>query len=223
MTIALRTNHTPPVPVAEIHVLPYPNDPGAMVAGLCRRHPGAAAAFHQRYVKRISGMLYRILGPDPELADVLQDCFVRVLGSIEQLREPAALDSWVMSVTVLTAKTHLQRRVRRSWLRLWHNEEPPEVPYEDVEPCTREALRVTYRVLDRLSVEERLVFVLRHNEQLTVAQIGEQLTMSASTVKRKLARAEQRFVALAQKEPALSGWLETWEATDEGSLERSPS
>jgi RNA polymerase sigma-70 factor (ECF subfamily) len=188
-----------------------------MVAGLCRRHPGAAAAFHQRYVKRISGMLYRILGPDPELADVLQDCFVRVLGSIEQLREPSALDGWVMGVTVLTAKTHLQRRVRRSWLRLWPNDDPPEASCEDVEPSTREALRVTYRVLDRLSVDERLVFVLRHNEQLTVAQIGEQLSMSASTVKRRLARAEQRFLSLAQKEPALSGWLENRELTDEPS------
>jgi RNA polymerase sigma-70 factor (ECF subfamily) len=159
----------------------------------------------------MSGMLYRLLGPDPELSDVLHDCFVRALGSIAQLREPAALDSWVMGVTVLTARTHLQRRMRRSWLRLSRTDELPEPAFEDTEPSLREALKVTYRILDRLSIEERLVFVLRHNEQMTVAALAEQLELSVSTAKRRLGRAEQRFLVMARKEPALSAWLTHWD------------
>ncbi|HMA94743.1 MAG TPA: sigma-70 family RNA polymerase sigma factor [Polyangiaceae bacterium] len=193
---------------AEVHALPYPADPQTLVAGLCRRHPGAAAAFHQRYVSRISGMLYRLLGPDPELSDVLQDCFVRVLSSIEQLRDPGALDSWVLGVAVLTAKIHLQRRRRRSWLRFGTTEQVPEPVFEGAEPSTREALQATHRVLERLSVDERLVFVLRHSEHMTVADMSSRLGTSVSTVKRRLLRAEQRFSALARKEPALETWLE---------------
>jgi RNA polymerase sigma-70 factor (ECF subfamily) len=160
----------------------------------------------------MSGMLYRLLGPDPELGDVLQDCFVRALSSIEQLRDPEALDSWIMGVTVMTAKSHLQRRVRRSWLRLSRHDELPEPAFEDTEPSLREALKVTYQILARLAVDERLVFILRHNEQMTVAAIAEHLTLSTSTVKRRLARAEQRFVALARPEAALASWLVLWEA-----------
>jgi RNA polymerase sigma-70 factor (ECF subfamily) len=152
-------------------------------------------------------MLYRILGPDPELSDVLHDCFVRILGAIENVREPSAFDSWVMGVTILTAKTHLQRKARRAWLRLWPTEEPPEVVTEDVSPATREALRATYRILSQLSVEDRIVFVLRHNEQMTVADIATQLELSVSTVKRRLAHAESRFELLSRREPALEGWL----------------
>jgi RNA polymerase sigma-70 factor (ECF subfamily) len=159
----------------------------------------------------MSGMLYRILGPDPELNDILQDCFVRALSSIDQVREPEALDSWVMGVTVMTAKTHLQRRVRRSWLRLSRNEELPEPVFEDTEPALREALRVTYKILASLGVDERLVFVLRHNEQMTIAAIATHLSLSTSTVKRRLARAEQRFLAMARKEPALASWVLLWE------------
>jgi RNA polymerase sigma-70 factor (ECF subfamily) len=158
----------------------------------------------------MSGMLYRLLGPDPELSDVLHDCFVRALGAIEQLREPEALDSWIIGVTVMTAKTHLQRRVRRSWLRLWPTDEPPELEFNDVEPEMREALQATYRILSNLSVEDRIVFVLRHTEQLTVAAIAEQLALSASTVKRRLARAEARFMSLSQREPAVESWIESW-------------
>jgi RNA polymerase sigma-70 factor (ECF subfamily) len=159
----------------------------------------------------MSGMLYRILGPDPELSDILQDCFVRALSSIDQVRDPSALDSWVMGVTVMTAKTHLQRRVRRSWLKLSRSEELPEPVFEDTEPALREALRVTYRILAQLGVDERLIFVLRHNEQMTIAAIASHLSLSMSTVKRRLTRAEQRFLAMARKEPALKSWLLLWE------------
>lgn len=203
----MRFNNGSTGPRAEVHALPYPADPHALVAGLSRRQPGAAAAFHQRYVSRISGMLYRLLGPDPELNDVLQDCFVRVLGSIDQLRDPGALDSWVLGVAVMTARIHLQKRRRRSWLRFGPDDQLPEPLFEDAEPSTREALRATHRVLEQLSVEERLVFVLRHSEQLTVADVAVRLGFSVSTVKRRLARAEQRFSLLARKEPALDSWL----------------
>ncbi len=72
----------------------------------------------------------------------------------------------------------------------------------------RESLRVTYAVLDRLGVDERIAFALRFIEGLELAEIAAACGVSFNTVRRRLARAEKRFLALAQREPALHEWLE---------------
>jgi RNA polymerase sigma-70 factor (ECF subfamily) len=60
-----------------------------------------------------------------------------------------------------------------------------------------------------MPVEERLAFTLRHvhGEELTAGT--QALGASLATFKRRLARAEARFVALAASAPELVPWLAT--------------
>jgi RNA polymerase sigma-70 factor (ECF subfamily) len=71
-----------------------------------------------------------------------------------------------------------------------------------------EALRATYRVLDRLPVEERVVFALRFIEGMEVAEVANACGVSLSTVKRRLGKASARFASWAKAEPALADWLD---------------
>ena len=76
-----------------------------------------------------------------------------------------------------------------------------------VDDVAREALRATYRVLDRLTVEERAVFTLRYLDGMELTQVAVACDCSLATVKRRLSRAMARFAALATHEPALGPWL----------------
>jgi RNA polymerase sigma-70 factor (ECF subfamily) len=72
----------------------------------------------------------------------------------------------------------------------------------------REALRAMYRVLDRMSAEERTVFTLRFIDGMELISLAALCKCSPATLKRRLARASARFRAFARSERALTEWLE---------------
>lgn len=187
----------------QVRALPFQGDDVALVAGLLRGHPGAAEVLHRRFSRRIHGLLYRILGADPELEDAVHDTFVRALEALPRLKDPEALESWLLGVTVRTARTRLQRRARRRWLVFMPADEVPELSHLDVEPAVRESMTAVHRILEKLPVEERLALVLRHAEHMTIAETAEACGSSASTIKRRLARAEARFAERAKGEASL--------------------
>src|SRR5689334_12443418 len=96
----------------------FAGDAEALVKALREGQPAAIAAFYDRYAERVLRILVRILGRDQELHDVHHEAFVRALGSIGTVENPARLDAWMTSVAVYAAKTCLQRRYRRRWLML---------------------------------------------------------------------------------------------------------
>jgi RNA polymerase sigma-70 factor (ECF subfamily) len=192
---------------AEVRALPFQGDNAALVAGVLRGHPGAAAAFHDRYARRIYGLIYRLIGPSVDLEDVLHDTFVRALEALPKLKDPEALDAWVMGVAVRTARTRLQSRARRWWLRLMPHDCLPEPAAPEHDPIVAEALSAIYRVLDTLSVDDRVAFVLRCGSGMTVDEAAHAAGVSRSTLKRRLQRAETAFATRARLEPALEPWL----------------
>lgn len=176
---------------------------------LVERQPAAIAAFYDCYAERVRRVLVRILGSDQDLSDVHHEAFVRAIGSIASVRDPSRLTAWVTSVAVLSARTCLQRRSRRRWLVLT---EPDDLAALDArvpsaEPTIREALTATYGLLDRLPALERIVFALRFIEGMQLAEVAEASGISLATAKRRLARAERQFLALATRHPVLAEWV----------------
>jgi RNA polymerase sigma-70 factor (ECF subfamily) len=155
-------------------------------------------------------ILVRILGNDPELEDVHHEVFVRALSSIHRLKDPGCLTPWMVSVAVFSARTCLQRRYRGKWLKLFAPEELAEIGQAQYEHdwSTLAELRVTYELLDRLPPDERIVFTLRFIDGMGLAELAEACNISLATTKRRLKRAEARFVTLARRHPVLSDWIE---------------
>jgi RNA polymerase sigma-70 factor (ECF subfamily) len=75
------------------------------------------------------------------------------------------------------------------------------------DPVAREGIHRVYRALDRLDAGSRVLFVLRHVEQLELTELAKAEGCSLATVKRRLAKAEQRFEAIAAGDPALRTFL----------------
>ncbi|HEV8551296.1 MAG TPA: sigma-70 family RNA polymerase sigma factor [Polyangiaceae bacterium] len=179
-----------------------------LVRAVRERQPAAIAAFYDRYAARVRRILGRILGSDQELSDIHHDTFEKALLSIDNLRDPSRLTAWITSVAVLTAWAHLQRKSRRRWLVFAPPEDMEAVPdHAGADAEKSEAVRATYRVLDRMPPEERVVFTLRFIEGMILDEVAEASGVSLATAKRRLAKAGKRFAALAQAEPALVPWL----------------
>jgi RNA polymerase sigma-70 factor (ECF subfamily) len=189
-----------------VRALPFSGDDAALVAAIKGGHPGATTALFDRYGAHVRSVLARLMGLDTELADLLHDVFVAALDKIDQLSDPSLLKGWLTSIAVFTARGTIRKRARWRWLRLV--DEPPEVPVNGPNPAVRETLGRMYAVLDRLPPDDRIAFALRFVQGMELTEVAAACEVSLATIKRRLAKAEQRFLELARQEPALVEWME---------------
>jgi RNA polymerase sigma-70 factor, ECF subfamily len=192
--------------LAEVHAAPAPESDAALVHALKRGEAGAPGRLYDRHAEAVQGMVYRLLGRDTELDDIVQEVFIYALYSIDKLREPAALKAWLLGVAVGKVRSHLRRRFRRRWLSFLPQEELPDPPAPSPEPQA-ELTRDVCGILDHLPADERIALVVHRIEGLPLHEAAKACSMSLSTFKRRLAKGEARFMARAQKHPGLAGWL----------------
>ena len=195
------------LPNSGVARLPLPETDEALVSALCERRPDAAAALFDRYAVHVRRVLARVLGPDPDLLDLVQDVFVTALESIHKLDEPRALRAWLTQIAIFSARTRIRRRTRWRFLRFVPSEELPEHPLEAIDYDGSEALQAVYRVLAKLDADERIAFALRFIEGMELSDVASSCKVSLATIKRRLSRAQLSFREYARPEPALAEWL----------------
>jgi RNA polymerase sigma-70 factor (ECF subfamily) len=202
-----------PAPAARhdgvVRPLPSVREGEALLEGLRAGEPWAKVALFERYGPQVQRQLRKILGPQPslELPDLIHDVFVRALAAIHQLRDPAAMRSWMQAITTRTAYRALHVQRARRWLRFWEPIETTELACDTVDPDVLDAYARTYAVLDRMPPAERIVFALRHIDGMELSPIAVACEVSLATVKRRLAKAERRFAAAARRDEVLRTWL----------------
>ncbi len=194
----------------------FQGDDTQLVESLRTGSREARARLFDRHAPHVRRILIRLLGHQDELADVLHDVFVQALRDIGKLREPRALKAWLTRIAVFTARGRIRKASRRRWLRLLPPEQLPEMEAPARGDDVGEALRATYAVLTQLSADERVAFSLRFIEGMELKQVAAACDVSLATIKRRLRRAETRFVDIAGQHPVLRSWLEEGTRWGEG-------
>lgn len=190
-------------------VLPFPireSDVG-LVAALRAGRPDAAAALLDRHGRFIQRVLARVLGPDPELPDVLHDVFVEALENLASLEDPKCLRMWLTSIAIYSARGHIRRRKRRRIIAYLPFYAVPQPAYLSRVDEWSQPLLAMYRVLEKMRDEDRILFALRYIEGFELTEVARAVGVSLATAKRRIYKAQQCFFALARQEPALVGWM----------------
>src|SRR4051812_39747977 len=177
-----------PISAARVVRLPVPESDVSLVAAIRAGWPDARTALFDRYADDVERVLYRILGPDTEAFDLLQDVFIAALTSIDGLKKPEALRSWLTGIAVRKARKCIRRRRRWRFIQLVPPSALPE--REAITPSAEvsEALRSAYKVLGDMPADERIAFALRHIDGMELTQVAEAMGISLATVKRRLGR-----------------------------------
>ncbi len=152
-------------------------------------------------------MLLRVLGPDPDVSDVVHDAFEQAIRSLHRfVGSRHDLGAWLNRIAVNVAKNRLRHQRVRRWIR-------GAVPYETSEVATRVAspevvfaMKRTYEVLQRLPTDERIPFALRFIDGMQLTEVADATGASLATVKRRLRRARERFARHAGNDAVLAAW-----------------
>jgi RNA polymerase sigma-70 factor (ECF subfamily) len=187
--------------------IPEEVDDATLVHKLVDHHPLAARLIWQRFAPMVHRILRRSLGPDEDVEDLAQEVFMCVFQKASSLREPQALKAFVITVTAFTVRGELRRRWSRRWLRRQRPESGASQLVFNPDIESREALRRFYLILDRVGVQDRTAFVLRFIEGMPLEDVAVALDVSVATAKRRLSRAWDRVVLLAERDTALVDYL----------------
>ena len=192
--------------MASVRPLAVKRDNDALVDGVRAGQTWAKAALFDRYCGDVQRILLRVIGSDPELADLIHEVFLRALEGIDRLDDAANLRPWLLSIAVYAARERIRRR-RRRWWQVLACDELPEEPVEEPRYELRQALRAMYTVLDRMDVDERIAITLHRLEGMTQPEVARVCKVSLSTAKRRLARAEDSFRRMVSQDPVLCDWV----------------
>ncbi len=189
---------------APVKVIGFRGSDAELLERLHRDGDGAAGLLHDRFSGEVNGLVWRLLGPDQDHDDIVQVVFCRLLQHVHKVREADKLRSWVRSVTVNSVYSELRKRgVRRLFFA---NESRKPEQFVDA-PATlesRDLLARIYTELNRMPANERMAFSLRYIEGKQLSEVAELCGCSLATVKRRVARAEQRVEHLRQAFEELS-------------------
>lgn len=150
----------------------------------------------RRHNQRLYRLARSIVTADAEAMDILQESWITAYERLNELREPAALGSWLGRIVRNAALMHL-RKTRR-----YQPMDEPGVekvlnlhcPVQAQEQPDRELANVQLRkvledCIDELPDDFRAVFMLRAVEHCSVKTVAEILEIKEATVKTRFHRA----------------------------------
>lgn len=199
-----------PAPFAHPERKDAPRAPDDGLAALVVRvREGDAQAFEQLYRRTRSdvyGILYRLLGPSPELDDVFQDAWLQLHTAIRRFREESRFSTFAYRVCANVALKHLRTRRRRpEELMAELPEEATNQPGPEQVAETKRAQALVHLALERLPPKKRVVFVYAELMEMKLEEIATAVDAPLNTVRSRLLSARSEFPqALADVQRELS-------------------
>lgn len=142
---------------------------------------------------------------DPELAETLtQECLLKAHRNWAGFRGDSQVLTWLLRIAINLQKDQWRNRRLQFWRQttthavdvseagnwLASNASSPEQ-----QVAAREQVKLVWRAVDKLSGRQRTVFLLRHVEEMEIAEIAGATGLSEGTVKAHLSRAMGRVRA----------------------------
>lgn len=176
--------------------------------------PAASRELFRRHRGRVHACLYRVLGGNRDMDDLLQEAFLQVFQSLRGWRAEASLATWIDRVAVRVAYRYLSQRQRRIATDPLADDDGPVMaaaPHAGPgarRQLARDGVKRLYAVLDELSPAARLAFTLHEIDGRTIADTAQLVGSSVTATKLRVWRARNRVQAAAAADPVLSEFLE---------------
>jgi RNA polymerase sigma-70 factor (ECF subfamily) len=174
-----------------------------LVARCTTGDPAAHRALFDRERSRVHGLLYRVVGSNVHMDDLLQDTFLEVFRSLPSFRGESSLRTWIDRCAVRVAYAHFRRKARLPTLEFVQDLDS-EAPSAEERTSLREAARRLYAELDRLEPLQRMAFTLFAIENRSLREVAEIMESTLATAKIRVWRARRALERRARKDPLLS-------------------
>ena len=172
--------------------------------------PAATRELFRRHRGRVHACLFRVLGTNRDMDDLLQEAFIQVFQSLRGWRAEASLSTWIDRVSVRVAYRYLSQKGRRVPTDPLLDDD--DVPGDDSvgarRQLARDGVKRLYAVLDELGPAARLAFTLHEIDGRPLADVAELVGSSVTATKLRVWRARKKVEEAAKHDPILSEFIE---------------
>lgn len=161
---------------------------------ILRAAKGDMVAFrriYDRYVDYVTHHVGRMMGPNYDLEDIVQEVFVQVYGSLANFRHECAFSTWLYRLARNVAIDHLRKRSKTVELADWRPLKCSSQLWAKLE--ARDQVRVLYAAMQKFSVENREAFILHEVEGMKLREIEELTGESINTIASRVRRTREQL------------------------------
>lgn len=152
--------------------------------------------------------LYRILGNNRDIEDLVQDAFLEIFRALPSFRGDSSLTRWSQTIATRTAYLAIERRKPTPVdLDVVEDEVVDRDPDAHRVALARQAARRLYAALDRIDAKQRVAFALAVIDGLSLAEVAQLTESSVVAVKTRVWRARRDLMKRAKKDPVLASYL----------------
>lgn len=161
----------------------------------------AMATLVERHQAAIARLLWRFVKSRPDLDDLVQDTFLRMVRGLPKWRGDQPFVHWLMRIATNTGRDYFRRQtVRRRWTVEPSGENEDTVQPEAIDPggdpAARSAANEVKTLLAQLPPDERALLTLHHLEGWSLAHIAGQFGWTVTATKLRAWRARRRLKSL---------------------------
>jgi RNA polymerase sigma-70 factor, ECF subfamily len=184
-----------------------PIEEAELVARCRDGEPEALRRLFDRERSRVHRLLYRVVGSNAHMDDLLQDTFLEVFRSLPGFRGESSIRTWIDRCAVRVAYAHFRRKARHGTLEPIGDSLGSDAPGPEERTSRREAVRRLYAELARLEPKQRMAFTLCAMEGRTLLEVAEIMETTVAAAKVRVWRARRALESRAHKDPLLSEFL----------------
>jgi RNA polymerase sigma-70 factor (ECF subfamily) len=152
--------------------------------------------------------LFRILGSNRDLEDLIQDAFLEIFRALPSFRGDSTLSRWSQTIATRTAYLAIERRKPTSVdLEVVEEEIVDKDPDQHRVALARAAAKRLYAALEKIDVKQRVAFALAVIDGLPLAEVAEMTESSLVATKTRVWRARRDLLRRAKKDPVLASYL----------------
>ena len=193
------------------------NDDAQLIQRVLAGDDTAFSMLVKKYQKPVHALAWRKVGDFHVAEEITQDTFLKAYQKLAMLKEPQRFLSWLYVIATNLCKAWLRKkRLRTESLENTERLALEKATYsgyvisENEQTAVAAQREVVKALLAKLQESERTIVTLRYFGEMSSAEIGEFLGISANTVRSRLRRAQER---LKKEEPMIREALEHFQIT----------
>jgi len=153
-------------------------------------------------------VLFRILGSNRDIEDLVQDAFVEIFRALASFRGVSTLGRWCQTIAIRVAYLAISRRGSVTVELALIEDTLASGPDVARHIQMREAVRRLYAALDRIDPKQRIAFTLAVVDGKPLAEVAALTETTLFAVKTRIWRARRELMRRASREPALIAYLQ---------------
>jgi RNA polymerase sigma-70 factor, ECF subfamily len=160
-----------------------------------------------REKKRVHATIYRLIGSNNGIDDLIQDAFLQVFRSLANFRGESSLATWIDRCSVRVVYAYFATKKRNGpVLELVEDIVSGDASAEQ-RVLARDAARQLFAVLDTLEAKQRIAFSLHALDGHSLHEVAELMDATLIATKTRVWRARKTLEAAARKSAALQTFL----------------